>query len=217
MYADDFNDIMTPNAGLGEPVVNGAYYAWVNPAFMGWCSQNANTNVDLLKTTLLAPYLSYGVNVYKRAADRIPSANGQRVRSYSMNSQMGCATSPQGYTPPNYNPGFRPFGKKSELGGVFSPVQAFVFVDEHAGSINDGYFQAGMSTYGYPDVPGSRHAGACGFSFADGQVMVLFRVTFIRQPVGCLMKQNTPSHAPGSPPKFLHSDVFSACAPHVRM
>jgi prepilin-type N-terminal cleavage/methylation domain-containing protein/prepilin-type processing-associated H-X9-DG protein len=168
MYSDEFNDIMPPNAGLGSPLVNGAYYAWVNPAYMGWGTQNANTNLDLLKTTLLAPYLNYGINVYRCAADRVPSDNGQRVRSYSMNSQMGCATSPQGYTPPNYNPGFRQFGKKSQLGGAFPPVQAFVFVDEHAGSINDGYFQAGMSTYNYPDVPGSRHANACGFSFADG-------------------------------------------------
>ena len=168
MYSDDFSDYMTPNAPLGAPLFNGTYWAWVNPEFMGWGLQTANTNLILLRTTMLAPYLSYGINVYKCAADRVPSMNGQRVRSYSMNSQMGCVTAPNGYIPPDYNVGFRRFAKKSQLVGAFPPTQAFVFCDEHAGCINDGYFQAGMATYNYPDVPGSRHSRAGSFGFADG-------------------------------------------------
>lgn len=169
MYGDDHNDIMPPNAGVTAP----PNYCWVNPAYMDWGTSDANTNLVLLRTTLLAPFINYGVKVYKCCADTAPAVNGPRVRSYSMNSQMGCARDPStGFVPPNFNAGFRQFAKKTDLGGAFPPVQAFVFVDEHAGSINDGYFQVDLTGGTYPDVPGSRHCGSCGFSFADGHAEI---------------------------------------------
>jgi prepilin-type processing-associated H-X9-DG protein len=48
------------------------------------------------------------------------------------------------------------------------PAKAWIFVDEHPGSINDGYFQVSMTSMAWPDVPASYHNRACSFSFADG-------------------------------------------------
>lgn len=168
MYADDFKGVMVPNAPLGAP----PNHSWVNPNYMGWGMQPANTNYNILREGLLSPYLSGGVDVYKCPADKVPSANGERVRSIAMNSQMGA--SPSGaYRPPNYNPGFRQFIKISELGGALPPVKAFIFLDEHPGSINDGYFQTEMSANRFPDVPASYHGGNSGcFGFADGHAEI---------------------------------------------
>jgi prepilin-type N-terminal cleavage/methylation domain-containing protein/prepilin-type processing-associated H-X9-DG protein len=170
MYADDYQDFMPPNGAAGAPLD----YSWVTGGWMDWNYATVNTNYDILKQGLLAPYLKEAVKVYKCCGDNVPSKNGQRVRSYSMNSQVGVSKGPppQNYTAPDYNPGFRRYGKRSELGGDFPPVQAFIFLDEHAGSINDAYFQVAMATFDYPDMPASRHCGACGFSFADGHAEI---------------------------------------------
>jgi prepilin-type processing-associated H-X9-DG protein len=45
---------------------------------------------------------------------------------------------------------------------------AWVFIDEHPDSINDGGFFVDTDTPAYVDFPASYHGGACGFSFADG-------------------------------------------------
>jgi prepilin-type processing-associated H-X9-DG protein len=83
-----------------------------------------------------------------------------------MNSQMGQL--PTGsYKPPNYNTGFKVYMKTTDL-RTPPPAKAWIFVDEHPGSINDGYFQVSMASMSWPDVPASYHNGACGFSFADG-------------------------------------------------
>jgi prepilin-type N-terminal cleavage/methylation domain-containing protein/prepilin-type processing-associated H-X9-DG protein len=166
MYADDFNDIMVPNGSAGAPT----NYSWVDGTYMDWYNSKANINYDILKFGLLSPYLQNGVRVYKCAGDKVPSANGQRVRSFSMSGQMGQQPSgaPLNYTPPDYNPGYRRFKRRSDLTALMPPSQAFVFLDEHPGSINDGYFQTSMSTLVFPDLPASRHGGSCGFSFADG-------------------------------------------------
>jgi prepilin-type processing-associated H-X9-DG protein len=119
---------------------------------------------------MLSPYLQNGVKVYRCPGDKIPSSNGQRVRSFSMNGQMGHYPSPPpaSYSAPNYNPGYRAFSKRSDLVAQFPPVQAFIFLDEHPSSINDGYYEMSMDTLVWPDMPASRHGFACGFSFADG-------------------------------------------------
>jgi prepilin-type N-terminal cleavage/methylation domain-containing protein len=166
MYKDEFNELMVPNGAVGAP----ANFAWVNPAYMDWANGNANTNVALLKTGLLSQFLNNGVGVYKCAGDKVAADNGDRVRSISMNGQMGAASSgaPSFYTTPNYNPTFRAFKKATELSGTFPPVAAFIFLDEHPGSINDGYFQTDMVNAKFPDLPASNHGTSGGFSFADG-------------------------------------------------
>jgi prepilin-type processing-associated H-X9-DG protein len=65
-----------------------------------------------------------------------------------------------------FQPDYRQFLKRSSIP---NPNRTFLFVDEHADSINDGSFltnPSGASNWG--DVPGSYHNGGCNFSFADG-------------------------------------------------
>ena len=170
MYAEDFRDYMVPNGAVGAPL----NYSWVSGAYLDWNVSTANTNYDILTKGLLAPYLKNAVTAYKCAGDKVPSLNGPRVRSYSMNGQMGHSQGgpPLYYSPPNYNAGYRVFKKTVELGGELPPVKAFIFLDEHPGSINDGYFQVDMTTDRFPDLPASFHNAACGFSFADGHAEI---------------------------------------------
>lgn len=52
-------------------------------------------------------------------------------------------------------------------------VGAWVFIDEHERSINDGWFAVDMEgRRGLLDAPAVRHGGAFGLSFADGHVEV---------------------------------------------
>lgn len=48
------------------------------------------------------------------------------------------------------------------------PVNAWVFVDEHPDSINDGCFFVNVTAPEWIDLPASYHNGAAGFAFADG-------------------------------------------------
>src|SRR6187549_1522344 len=87
LYKDDFNDIMVPNAPSGAP----ANASWIIAAFgdMGWGTEAANINLDYLDKGLLSPYMGRSLKSYRCPGDKVPSANGIRVRSYSMNGQMG--------------------------------------------------------------------------------------------------------------------------------
>jgi prepilin-type N-terminal cleavage/methylation domain-containing protein/prepilin-type processing-associated H-X9-DG protein len=166
MYSNDFNDTMVPNAPLGYPPTN----SWCNAVYgENWTTSPENTNRQTLETSILAPYMSGQVGVYKCPADTIPSENGPRLRSYSMNSQMGdlyCQTLTLGY-----NPGYKAYIKASELTGALSSSMAFVWCEENMCSLNDGYLQVNSSLGLWPDVPGSYHSlTSCGFSFADGHV-----------------------------------------------
>ncbi len=163
MYADDHSQMMVPNAA-GNTVTG---FCWVNPLYLDWDMSEANTNVDLLKQGLLAPFLSQGVGVYKCPADKVPAKNGTRVRSISMNCQMGQAPDPNGTTAPNYNMGYRVYKKTTDI-TLPVPALAWVFADEHPGSINDGFFQATMRGNVWVDFPASYHNNAGSFSFADG-------------------------------------------------
>ena len=56
-----------------------------------------------------------------------------------------------------------------------SPTQAWVFIDEHEDSINDGFFfgwtpSPGYTTTAWDDFPASRHTSGAELSFADGHV-----------------------------------------------
>jgi prepilin-type processing-associated H-X9-DG protein len=52
------------------------------------------------------------------------------------------------------------------------PARAWLLVDEHPDSINDGCFfndpTTATNSFAWTDLPASYHNGACGFAFADG-------------------------------------------------
>lgn len=168
MYACDAADAMVPNAPLGansatDPTVNAT--SWCSGAVEGWGPADANTNYFYYETSIMGPYMGNQVGVYKCPCDIIPSANGQRLRSYSMNGQMGNLYS-KAFTL-GVNPGYRAYVGVGEL-TTLSPSLAFIFCEQHICSLHDGYLQVNDNAPEWPEAPGSYHRWAAGFSFADG-------------------------------------------------
>ncbi|HWF18709.1 MAG TPA: type II secretion system protein [Verrucomicrobiae bacterium] len=170
MYYDDNNQMLVPNAGDGQAPPTGLYapnLCWVvgnvsSPTFQYYPPAQDETNTALLSASLLGPYTK-GVGVYKCPADPGNPAGTWRVRSVSMNGYMagdgGGILSNQ-------------FVLNHRVTDIVQPTSSFVFLDERASSINDGYFEVLMTTsYGsikVQDMPANYHNEAGGFSFADG-------------------------------------------------
>jgi len=164
LYNTD-NSKLPPNPGGLLATTNSWCTGWLD-----WGTSNANTNQSFLLNAVLGPYNARSLGVYKCAADKIPAANGPRVRSISMNGFVGGTTEETvyGYTT------YRMFLKESDFVKP-GPAMTWVFVDEHPDGINDELFGMHMpdskvwpSAATWDDVPASYHNGACGFSFADG-------------------------------------------------
>ena len=117
LYAGDFNDFMLPNAPLGagssatDPTRNAM--SWCSGASEGWGNYDGNTNRFYYSTSILAPFMGGQLEVYRCPADNIPSANGQRLRTYSMNSQMGNVYSYN--TTKSYNANYGAYVKVNEI------------------------------------------------------------------------------------------------------
>ena len=162
LYAGDNNDVMVPNAPLGGTPNK----SWCYGATQGWGMEDANTNSTIYKTSILAPFLGDQLGVYKCPADAIASANGARIRTYSMNSQVGNLYTYQ--LTRAYNSAAKAYIKMSEILNCPGPSKTFVFCEENMCSMNDGYLQVDHGRANFPDVPGSYHVWNCGFSYADG-------------------------------------------------
>jgi prepilin-type N-terminal cleavage/methylation domain-containing protein len=159
MYANDFNDVIAPNAPVSTEGRNG----WCNGMMTeNWTMAQANTNPVAYATNCLAPFVAGNLNVYRCPGDWIPSDNGQRIRSVSMNCQMGAL-----YGLPNYNTGWRFYVKFSDMTRP-SPAMAFIFADETMYTLNDGFLQMGLNNPSYPDVPAAYHGGVNCLTFGDG-------------------------------------------------
>lgn len=161
MYAADNNEIMLPNAPIGLP----SQETWCGSQGENWTVSQGNTNVSQYANSLAGAYLDHQVSPFRCPADSVPSANGIRLRSYSMNGQMGNFYLRNLTT--TYNVNYIAFVKVTELTKL-SPANAFVFCEENMCSLNDGYLQVASNTAQFPDVPGSYHHWSGGFDFADG-------------------------------------------------
>jgi prepilin-type N-terminal cleavage/methylation domain-containing protein/prepilin-type processing-associated H-X9-DG protein len=162
MYSHDNNDFITPNApaGKGDGWINGSQGE-------NWGTASGNTNVLDYTTNSLAPYLTGQIAVYKCPADKIPSDNGDRIRSVSMNSQMVGNSPSVAQLNQTYDPGWRSYSKIGDLDCPNSS-DAWIFCDEAMYTLNDGYLQMQMSYPAYPDVPANYHNNGNVFGFADG-------------------------------------------------
>ena len=49
-----------------------------------------------------------------------------------------------------------------------NPAGIFVFLDEQADTLNDGFFVNRLEEYNWGNLPGSYHNGAVNLSFVDG-------------------------------------------------
>ncbi len=166
MYYGDWNDFLVPNAPLGTA----GNYGWCNGnvAAENWGSAQGNIDPVAYTTNCLASYVANQLRVYKCPGDNIPSDNGDRIRSISMNSAM------IGNIPQNllavfigYNPGWRIYRKVNEL-TCPRPTEAWIFCDESMCSLNDGYLQMGLNTPIFPDIPANYHGAVNCFLFGDG-------------------------------------------------
>ncbi len=212
-YSDDNNNYLVANAP--NVVSSTSPYAdslWCGTQIEGWGGNSGNTNSSLLINTVFQPYIQ-SYKTYKCPSDSVPSSNGDRLRSYSMQSQYGGWILEVTGDANNYNPNFVTFIKEND---VKTPSDIYCFLDESPDSINDGYLLADltMSDRVYPDLPGSYHANGCDLSFQDGHVEYHKwqtkwngRVGLIRPVIYGLSYNNTPA-APNDPDlgwEFLHA------------
>ncbi|MBA4146775.1 MAG: prepilin-type N-terminal cleavage/methylation domain-containing protein [Verrucomicrobia bacterium] len=119
-----------------------------------------STNVNGLRFGGLYKYLN-SPRVYRCPADKSETNRVQKVRSYSINGWMGGT-----YVAGQSN--YWVFKKEADLVNP-SPSAAWVFLDEHERSINDGWFAVDMKgSRGLLDAPAARHNFGYGITFADG-------------------------------------------------
>ena len=145
-----------------------ANQVWCGGGTEDWHYSVANTNWAYYQTSIMAPYLVGQVGVYKCPADNIPSDNGPRIRSVSMQSQMGTI-----YIGNMYNSGYMIYNKLSDIVSPLTPSDAIVFLDENMCSMNDGFLQVDdFDDEGWPDVPGAYHGFKGSMNFADGHAEI---------------------------------------------
>lgn len=172
LYSDDHNGRLAYNlGGMGRaPTTLRTNANWVNNV-MSWELDADNTNNAALVDASLGAYVSRNAAVYRCPADYTLSSIqrqagwSHRNRSYSMNAMIGDAGDLT-YSGRNVNnPAYVQFFK---ITTIPQPSEIFVFVEEHADSINDGYF---INRAYYPewlDLPASHHNESAPFAFADG-------------------------------------------------
>jgi prepilin-type N-terminal cleavage/methylation domain-containing protein/prepilin-type processing-associated H-X9-DG protein len=158
LYADDNIDLLVNNHGVPETLAR--RQTWANNV-EDWLASDDNTNPVYLTDSKLGPYANRSVAIYKCPADREPAPNGQRSRSMSLNAMVGNP----GELTNRFNPAYVQFFKQA---AIVNPSGIFVFLDEHADTINDGFFVNRLDEYMWGNLPASYHNRAANFSFADG-------------------------------------------------
>jgi prepilin-type N-terminal cleavage/methylation domain-containing protein/prepilin-type processing-associated H-X9-DG protein len=170
MYADDNNDSIALNADTTS-INNASANGWVR-GIIDWGSQGSASSDDYntanLTQSSFGPYCSHTAGIYKCPGDNVDGALGPRVRSVSMNCQMGSQNGSQQAINTQFAQ-YPPYRRVTDINHI-GTSKAWVFIDEHADSINDAFFFVSMSaaSYSWYDVPANYHDGASAFSFADG-------------------------------------------------
>ena len=189
LYSSDYSDRVVVNAN--NVAMAQGIDGWVTNVMIwdqGPPPQNYPQNYDpnCLANALLGPYSSRAVGIYHCPGDIYPGYQGQRSRSISMNGQIGggvvATLSGQGTVVNQYGTqNWKIFNKQSDItGSGFGPSVAWVFIDEHADSINDGLFRIDMQNVNttpggngdWPDYPASNHGSSGALAFADGHAEV---------------------------------------------
>jgi len=155
-----------PETGLSINIPNWVY------GIMDWTTSVDNTNVQLIANGLLYPYIQQN-KIYKCPSDiylapaQLSAGFPQRVRSIAMNGYiMGSA--PIDSVTKDFVTGYTTYAKESDLIAP-APSQLWVFADENADTIDDGWLYTDMATTNqWNNLPGSYHAGRGSFSFTDG-------------------------------------------------
>jgi prepilin-type N-terminal cleavage/methylation domain-containing protein/prepilin-type processing-associated H-X9-DG protein len=190
IYCGDNNERVANNFGVTETeysITSGKLDNWVNNV-MDWTASTSVadksiTNVAWVANGVLGKYTAGAVGVYKCPADHYlspaQSAAGwsQRNRSISMSALFGIFSDGEGGDSDNTRNGIH-WGTSGQYvqflktTTVPKPATTWLFLDEHPDSINDGFFDDDPQNTGWTDIPGSQHAGGCGFSFVDGHAQL---------------------------------------------
>ncbi len=170
MFADDnqgqlvpvsynVNGLVNSNAWVrGSMDDNAKIYPPIQPGVLD------STNLDGLKLGSLYNY-NQAAGIYHCPADPSRTGGLPRVRSYSLNGWMGGTTVFGQHE-------YKVFRRESDIINP-APSAAWVFIDEHEKSINDGWFAVDMiGSRGLLDAPANRHANSYALSFADSHVEV---------------------------------------------
>jgi prepilin-type N-terminal cleavage/methylation domain-containing protein/prepilin-type processing-associated H-X9-DG protein len=156
VYKDDNNGRFV----IDDPADVTNYPSWL---YGNMTVSTDKTNVALIKSGLLYPYVSNG-GVY-----RCPSDTTGNVRSYSMQEQLGSYLDGVPYNEQAAAgvPGYTPEYKESEIKNSSSTL---VFLDENESTLNDGFFATPITGDKWNDNPGILHSRGCNLSFVDGHV-----------------------------------------------
>ena len=193
LYTDENNNYYPPNSAtghfdptVGEDMINPSWVAGVlstsgnNPAGV-----DDNTNTTKLIDNRYMPYGSIGgytkeASLYRCPGDTSmdPLSGQPRVRSIAMNGWINPGRI-NGNNSPQWGQPIVKITRPTDFHGI-SPSEIFVFMDENAQSIDDGWFW--VSTSGYnndgsmnmgnlqaADLPGLYHNRCTTISFADGR------------------------------------------------
>jgi prepilin-type processing-associated H-X9-DG protein len=160
LYADDNLDLFVNNHGVPETLAR--RQTWANNV-QDWEASDDNTNITLLSESKLGPYANRSHKIYKCPADRVPAPNGDHIRSFSMNAMVGNP----GELTNRFNPDYLQFYKTTQ---VLNPSRIFVFIEENADTLNDGFFVNRLDSYAWGNIPGSYHYRGLNLSFVDGHL-----------------------------------------------
>jgi len=149
LYADDFSDWLLVNHAKAQTTAE--RQSWVNN-IQDWANSEDNTNVALILSGKLAPYVNQATAIYKCPSDRSLAANGPRIRSMSLNSLVG----DPGQALDQFNPNYLQYCKLTQIS---RPALTFAFVEEHPDSINDGFFVNSWDDVKWNNLPASYHMG----------------------------------------------------------
>jgi prepilin-type N-terminal cleavage/methylation domain-containing protein len=192
IYADDNNGRFPPNPAMGhdhppvgEDVENPSWVAGVlTVSGNNFAGVDDNTNAVKLTGEAYAQFGSIGgytkaANLYHCPGDHsVDKGDGQsRVRSISMNGWINPGRL-NGSDSPLWGMPFRKFTQAADFRKA-SPSDIFVFLDERAESINDGWLWVATGGYNHDgtvnpgkmeiaDLPAIYHNRCSAFSFADG-------------------------------------------------
>jgi prepilin-type N-terminal cleavage/methylation domain-containing protein/prepilin-type processing-associated H-X9-DG protein len=192
IYSSDFQDKVPANPSsdssngndVGEPTNPGKWPAWVAGRLSQGSGNTDNTNTDKLVGSIYQSCGSLGgytksPALYHCAGDKSADVTTglPRVRSITVNSYVGPTGDPASISGKILSQStYERYLKTTDFKRL-PPTDAFVFVDERADSINDGWFwidasawatSASASSGKYRDLPAFYHNNASSFSFADG-------------------------------------------------
>jgi prepilin-type processing-associated H-X9-DG protein len=176
MYVHDNNDALPPNISRKSDSLNqtNATGAWV----LG--NAKLDTNAAPVEAGVMFPHVG-SVRVYRCPAD-LSTVTGQpglrRIRSYSIEAWLNC-DSKSGTELDDLTTTHTPFNLRKYSRIVDpAPSRAWVFIDEHEMTIDDGIF-AIANPWAFPQssdpkvdgwyaFPADRHGSGANLSFADG-------------------------------------------------